>query len=118
MRQIQQDVIQALRDRRNFRAGNGRDRIEWKGKNFKVYLWDNLIAEGNVKARDIRVSDCGYATATTTSRLNAVFAGLDIPMAVCIRNKQVRFSVEGQPLIGGPIPYTVGEYIVHINKEA
>lgn len=118
MRQIQQDVVQALRNRRNFRAGNGRDRIEWRGKTFKVYLWNNLIAEGNVKSKDLRVSDCGYATATTTSRLNAVFAGLDVPMAVCVRNKETRFSAYGEPLRGGPLPYTVGPWNVFVNKEA
>ena len=118
MRQIQQDVVQALRDRRNFRAGNGRDRIEWKGKNFKVYLWDNLIAEGNIKAKDIRVNDCGYATATTTSRLNAVFAGLDLPVSVRIRSKQTVYYVHGDEVSGGPYPYIAGEWTMLISREA
>ena len=118
MRQIQQDVVQALRDRRNFRAGNGRDRIEWRGKSFKVFLWDNLIAEGNVKSRDLRISDCGYATATTVSRLNAVFAGLDLPVSACIREKCTRFYVHGEKVSGGPLPYMAGEWTILLNRGA
>lgn len=118
MRQIQQDVIQALRDKRNFRAGNGRDKIEWRGKTFKVFLWDNLIAEGNIKSKDLRVSDCGYHTATTTARLNAVFAGLDLPISVCVRNKDTVFYVHGDKVSGGPWPYIAGEWTVLLNKEA
>ena len=118
MRQIQQDVVQALRDKRNFRAGNGRDRIEWKGSHFKVYLWDNLIAEGNIKSKDIRVSDCGYATATTTSRLNAVFAGLDLPVSARIKDKCVVFYVHGDRVSGGAYPYLANKWTVLLNEEA
>ena len=118
MKQIQQDVVQALRDKRNFRAGNGRDRVEWKGSHFKVYLWDNLIAEGNTKSRDIRVNDCGYATVTTTSRLNAVFAGLDLPVSVRVKDRHTMFYIHGNNVAGGPCPYVANKWSVLLNQEA
>ncbi len=85
MRVIQQGIIQALRSEKNFKAGQGKDRVEWDGKDFCVVLWGNYIAKGNAETKTIQISSCGYSTPTTTSRLNAVFAAFNIPLSAVIR---------------------------------
>jgi hypothetical protein len=99
MRVIQQDIITALRARKNFKAGQGRDRIEWDGSEFCVILWGHHIAEGNAETATIRVSSCGYSTPTTTSRLNAVFAAFDIPVSAVIRNFNLMFVRNGKEVL-------------------
>lgn len=96
MRVIQQDIITALRAEKNFKSGQGRDRVEWNGKDFCVVLWGNVIARGNTEAREITVSSCGYSTQTTTSRLNAVFAAFGIPISAVIRNYDLKFIRDGK----------------------
>jgi hypothetical protein len=44
------------------------------------------------------VSNCGYATATTKSRLNAIFAALDIPMSCTVRKKEMVYYYNGHEL--------------------
>ena len=99
MRVIQQDIITALRARKNFKAGQGRDRVEWDGSEFRVILWGHHIAEGNVEKATIQVSSCGYSTQTTTSRLNAVFAAFDIPISAVIRNYSLKFIRDGKEVL-------------------
>jgi hypothetical protein len=99
MRVIQQDIITALRARKNFKAGQGRDRVEWDGSEFCVILWGNYIARGNADKATIQVSSCGYSTQTTTSRLNAVFAAFGIPISAVIRNYDLKFIREGKGVL-------------------
>ena len=107
MRTIEQDVISAVRDGHDFKAGycNGRewrgaylhgyrDKLVWNGVHFEYRLWDNVIAEGNRETSRITLSSCGYAT--TVSRINAVCAALDIPVSCRIQDKAVKFYLEGQ----------------------
>ena len=109
MRTIEQDAISAVRDGHDFKAGhcNGRewrgaylygyrDKLVWDGVHFEYRLWDNVIAEGNRETGRITLSSCGYATATTVSRINAVCAALDIPVSCRIQDKSVKFYLEGQ----------------------
>jgi hypothetical protein len=99
MRVIQQDIITALRAEKDFKSGQGRDRVEWNGREFRVVLWGNYIAKGNVKTETIYVSSCGYSTPTTTSRLNAVFAAFDIPVSAVIRNFNLMFVRNGKEVL-------------------
>lgn len=125
MRVIEHEIIQALRNRKDFstsitediRKKKGRrDVIEWH-KDFPgvfVYnLWGHQIVKGDTYAKVIEVSDCGYATSTTKSRLNAVFAAFDIPVTCSIRNKTMVYFYCGKETIASTIG--TGEWTVRIS---
>lgn len=114
MRVIQQDIITALRAEKNFKSGQGRDRVEWDGSEFAVYLWGNKIAKGNLETEAITVSSCGYSTPTTTSRLNAVFAAFDIPISAVIRNYNLMFIRDGGEILSKGTRTEAGGWIVTI----
>lgn len=114
MRVIQQDIITALRARKNFKAGQGRDRVEWDGKDFCVVLWGHYIARGNADTATIQVSSCGYSTPTTTSRLNAVFAAFGIPLSAVIRNYDLKFIRDGGEEIKGKTKTEAGGWNVTV----
>lgn len=114
MRVIQQDIITALRAEKNFKSGQGRDRIEWDGREFAVYLWGNKIAHGNSEMETVTVSSCGYSTQTTTSRLNAVFAAFDIPISAVIRNYDLKFIRDGGEILKKGTRTEAGGWIVTI----
>lgn len=109
MRMIEQEIIQAIRDKKDFstpvvqdmrREKEGRrDVLRWSDMdNFVYELWGHTIAKGDSVMKILLVSDCGYPTATTKSRLNAIFAGLDIPMSCSIRNEKTVFYLDGQEI--------------------
>lgn len=109
MKMIEQEIVQAIRDKKNFstpkvqdmyREKKGRrDVLRWSDmNNFMYELWGHTIAKGDSVMKILLVSDCGYPTATTTSRLNAIFAGLDIPMSCSIRNNSTVFYLNGQEI--------------------
>lgn len=114
MRVIQQDIIAALRARKDFKAGQGRDRVEWDGSEFCVVLWGNYIAKGNAETETIRVSSCGYSTPTTTSRLNAVFAAFNIPISAVIRKHELIFLRDGGEILNKGTKTEAGGWIVTI----
>lgn len=107
MRVIEQEIVQAIRDKKNFSTSvmqymhsdktGRRDVLKWSAMgNFIYSLWGHTIAKGDPVMKVLFVSDCGYPTSTTKSRLNAVFAGLDIPMSCSVRNKKTVFYLNGQ----------------------
>lgn len=109
MRVIEQEIIQAIRNKKNFstsivqdmcRKKTGRrDVLKWSDMgNFSYELWGHQIAKGDPVMKVLFVSDCGYPTSTTKSRLNAIFAGFDIPMSCSIRNKKTVFYLNGQEI--------------------
>ena len=109
MRMIEQEIIQAIRDKKDFstpvvqdmyRKKEGRrDVLRWSDMDSFAYeLWGHTIAKGDSVMKILLVSDCGYPTATTKSRLNAIFAGLDIPMSCSIRNDTTVFYLDGQEI--------------------
>ena len=111
MRMIEQEIIQAVRDRKSFstsytqdmyRKKEGhRDVLRWSEyETFRYELWGHAIAEGDVTTNNLTVSDCGYPTATTVSRLNAIFAALDIPMVCSVRKKQTVWFLRGREITG------------------
>ena len=114
MRIIQQDIIIALRAKKNFHAGQGRDRVEWNGREFCVVLWGNYIAKGNAETETITVSSCGYSTPTTTSRLNAVFAAFGIPISAVIRNYDLMFIRDGGEILNKGAKTEAGRWTVTI----
>lgn len=106
MHSIEQDIINAVRNRKNLLTGKAssssyarlhhltgyRDSLKWdRGSGcFMYHLWGNLIFH-RTGLHSITVSDCGYATPTTTSRLNAIFAALDIPITASVRKGSTVF---------------------------
>ena len=128
MRQIEQDIVQAVRNGAELHSGTSssyvptsdcyRDSLRFEKNTFSYRLWGNEIAKGDTQAKEITVSDCGYPTATTTSRLNAIFAGLDIPMAVSIRKRKIVYTIHGQEVQPGMLHYYAGDWNVTIAQEA
>ena len=124
MRQVEQDIVQALRNGAELHVGTSssyvptsdcyRDSLHFEKNNFSYKLWGNEIAKGNTDTKEITVSDCGYPTATTTSRLNAVFAGLDIPMAVSIRKRKIVYTIHGKEVQPGIMHYYAGDWNVTV----
>ena len=111
MRMIEQEIITALQKGKDFSTPNvqdmyrkkegRRDSLRWSEYNtFRYELWGHAIAEGDMVTNNLTVSDCGYATATTVSRLNAVFAAFDIPMVCSVRKKQTVWFLNGHELTG------------------
>lgn len=111
MRMIEQEIIQALKNEQDFstpvvedmyRKKEGRrDVLVWNEEYpgiFSLKLWGHQIAKGDTISRTLEISDCGYPTATTKSRLNAVFAALDIPMACTVRKKKMVYFYRGKEI--------------------
>jgi hypothetical protein len=116
MKTIEQDIIKAVRERKNLRTGNAnssayalavhltgyRDCLEWDRdkKCFRYKLWGHLIFQ-RTGLRTVTVSDCGYATPTTVSRINALFAALDIPVTASVRKENTVWFLHGEYIPGG-----------------
>lgn len=111
MRMIEQEIIQALKNESDFQTSvtqdmygkkeGRRDVLVWNEEYpgiFSLKLWGHQIAKGDTISRTLEVSDCGYPTATTKSRLNAVFAALDIPMACTVRKKKMVYFYRGKEI--------------------
>lgn len=111
MRMIEQEIISALKNEQDFstpvtqdmyRKKEGRrDVLVWNEEYpsiFSLKLWGHQIAKGDTISRTLEISDCGYPTATTKSRLNAVFAALDIPMACTVRKKKMVYFYRGKEI--------------------
>jgi len=108
MRQIEQDIVNFVRVGISFHSGTSssycpentgyRDDLQFDEEKFSYRLWGNEIAKGDKSTKVITVSDCGYPTATTVSRLNAIFAGLDIPMSCMVRKKKMVYFLNGKEI--------------------
>lgn len=109
MRMIEQEIIQAIRDRKSFSTSyikdmygkkeGHRDVLQWSEYDTFLYLlWGHEIAAGDLVEKTLEISDCGYPTATTKSRLNAIFAALDIPMSCTVRKKKMVYFLNGKEL--------------------
>jgi hypothetical protein len=109
MRMIEQEIIQAIRDKKSFSTSyvkdmygkkeGHRDVLRWSEYDTFLYLlWGHEIAAGDLVEKTLEISDCGYPTATTKSRLNAVFAALDIPMACTVRKKKMVYFYKGKEI--------------------
>ena len=111
MRMIEQEIIQALQKEKDFQTSvvqdmyrkkeGRRDVLVWNEEYpgiFSLKLWGHQIAKGDTISRTLEISDCGYPTATTKSRLNAVFAALDIPMACTVRKKKMVYFYRGREI--------------------
>jgi hypothetical protein len=111
MRMIEQEIISALKNESDFQTSvvqdmyrkkeGRRDVLVWNEEYpgiFSLKLWGHQIAKGDTISRTLEISDCGYPTSTTKSRLNAVFAALDIPMACTVRKKKMVYFYRGKEI--------------------
>lgn len=125
MRMIEQEIIAALKNEsdfqtpvtedRNRKKEGRRDVLVWNEDYpgiFSLKLWGHQIAKGDTVSRTLEVSDCGYPTATTKSRLNAVFAALDIPMACTVRKKKMVYFYKGNEITGKEVE--TSDYVISI----
>lgn len=122
MRMIEQEIIQAIRDRKDLQAGHSsemqgyRDVITFSPAGFSYRLWDNYIAVSSDGTRTLVIDSCGYATATTRSRLNAIFAAMDIPVTCSVRKKKMVYYLNGIMLSGlGKMTIDTGEWTVMVS---
>lgn len=72
MRKIEHDMIAAIRSRSDFKSGNTVVEQFPAASYAEVRLHGSKIAKLNYHNGIIELSDCGYKTATTKSRLNAI----------------------------------------------
>lgn len=113
MKSIQHQVADRIRSRRSLKTGKAdstgytrlynlkgyRDVLKWTGEESFMYrLWGHPICTGNLGQKTLIVSDCGYATQTTASRLNAIFAGLDVPVSCSLKKGRTVFFLKGKPV--------------------
>ena len=125
MRMIEQEIISALKNESDFQTSvtqdmhkkkeGRRDVLVWNEEYpgiFSLKLWGHQIAKGDTISRTLEVSDCGYPTATTKSRLNAVFAALDIPMACTVRKKKMVYFYRGKEITEKEVE--TSDYVISI----
>lgn len=74
MRKIEEQMVQAVFSGRNFKKSN--TIVEVKNDYSYVYLHNNLIAMVHRPSKKMWISNCGWFTVTTKSRLNALGAGI------------------------------------------
>lgn len=126
MRMIEQEIISALKNESDFQTSvtedmyrkkeGRRDVLEWHDEYpgiFSLKLWGHQIAKGDTISRTLEISDCGYPTATTKSRLNAVFAALDIPMSCSVRNKKMVYFYKGKEISEKEVE--TSDYVISIS---
>lgn len=73
MRKIEKELCAAILGKRNFCKSN--TRLVWRNNLGEVYLFGNQIAE--IAANEVWLSNAGWASSTTKSRLNAIIRCLD-----------------------------------------
>ena len=76
MRKIETLMIQAVKSHKAWKSGNTEVTLSAKDGLPHVYLYGNLIA--SVTNNGLLISDCGWQTTTTKSRLNALLGGLNL----------------------------------------
>jgi hypothetical protein len=125
MRMIEQEIISALKNEKDFQTSvvqdmygkkeGRRDVLVWNEEYpgiFSLKLWGHQIAKGDTISRTLEISDCGYPTSTTKSRLNAVFAALDIPMACTVRKKKMVYFYRGKEITEKEVE--TSDYVISI----
>lgn len=97
MRIIESRMIEAIKSKKNYNGGNTKVITNSKDKISRVYLFDNLIAE--ITDKKIRITNCGYKTKTTKSRLNIILR--EFVGDRCIYQKNFDWYISGEPSVSG-----------------
>jgi hypothetical protein len=92
MRHIEEQMLAAIRDRRNWHASN--TAVQFEAGVTTVMLHGNIIARihGPRLAEQLEFTLAGWNTATTRSRLNAILGELSPGAVVFQRRWMPRFS--------------------------
>lgn len=72
MKQITENAVIAFDNSYDFKSGN--TRVTATENETKLYLFNNLIARKCRKTYEVKISSCGYTTATTRERLNGLLS--------------------------------------------
>jgi hypothetical protein len=92
MRQIEREIVSAIRNREDaFGMGNTTITYNKHTKTYDVILHGHNIAQINYKERWVRLSSCGYLTNVTKSRLNCVLNG--VGSGKCISQKNYKWYI-------------------------
>lgn len=91
---IERQMIQAIIERKDWRKGN--TRVEVNSDSIGIYLFENKIATYFPESMDLTIDACGWRTATTKSRLNALMSFVG-GAGVYQLNFDWFISVPGQP---------------------
>ena len=82
-RKIEERMVAAIKSEKPFRESNTEVLPVWSGDSehsvvlgVKVFLHGNCIAQITLSEKRIDLHTCGWDTVTTTSRMNAILAGL------------------------------------------
>ena len=77
MRQIEQNLINAIRERKKaWNQDNTTISYNENTETYDVFLHGNKIASIDYDNREVRLSSCGWRTSTTKLRLNAILTAL------------------------------------------
>lgn len=90
MRKIEKEMLAAIVTKKRYSNDNTLVEVETDGT-IKVYLHSNLIAE--ISDTSIWLSDAGYESNTTKSRLNCILSHFDQP-TIYSKNYQWRIGSE------------------------
>lgn len=86
-RQIEKDLVSAIRGKRNWGGGNTVVTHDAGGMRCRVYLHGNLIAVIDYLTKTARLSSARWRTPTTKSRLNAIMTALNISGGIKQKNR-------------------------------
>lgn len=86
-RQIEKDLVSAIRGKRNWGGGNTIVTHDAGGTRCRVYLHGNLIAVIDYLTKTARLSSARWRTSTTKSRLNAIMTALNISGGIKQKNR-------------------------------
>jgi hypothetical protein len=102
MRKIEAEMIKAIRERRDYRCANTVvDQSDPDNGYAEVRLHGSRIARLNYINQIIEFDDCGYRTATTKSRLNALINAFTKPGQAIYQRNFEWFWGDGQAWDGG-----------------
>lgn len=79
MRVIEKQLLNAINERKNVTLGNTRVFVTDNGNCMLIRLHGYLIAKINLSTKEVSVSNCGWFTNVTKSRLNVVLSAFNLP---------------------------------------
>tara|TARA_A100001201_G_scaffold37237_1_gene39090 strand:- start:242 stop:580 length:339 start_codon:yes stop_codon:yes gene_type:complete len=106
MRKIEQQMISAIKSRRDWRLDNTEVLYSPSRKVSCVYLHNNLIA--TISADDVEVYDGGWQTNTTKSRLNAIINNLCDGMNQGVYQRDFSWYIQDDDRTLNVIPFEHG----------
>ena len=86
MRLIEEQMVSAIKNRRNWAKANTMVIHDGGGFRTRVYLHGNLIAVIDNLTKTVRISSCKWLTSTTKSRLNCILNAVGCVGYVAQRN--------------------------------